>query len=174
MREVAGLLEDIKDNLPVLLRSIGATAPLPMGFQLPLDEAIDRRRAVDLHPSITFNDPFNAAANLAGAGGPRDPGEDRIMGGQVTILVDERSDGGMSGEILWGPKVHVNDLVRFCPAGNLGNWWQPLFTLPMSRLEAMGLTKEVPIVIDYDVDLVRSAFTNVAPLIGPLAPDAEH
>jgi hypothetical protein len=46
------------------------------------------------------------------------------------------------------------------------------FTIPMSKLEAMGLVKPVPIVIDYDLDLEETTFTNVAPMIGPPLPAA--
>jgi hypothetical protein len=68
----------------------------------------------------------------------------------------------MSGEVRWLPHIHVKDTVDFCP-GNKGNWWQSSVTIPMSNLEATGLTRDVPITIDYDLDLQESKFNNVIP-----------
>jgi hypothetical protein len=73
-----------------------------------------------------------------------------VMGGSVIIDVIsiDLTTGAMSGEILWRPTVHVNDTVDFCP-GNLGSKSAQSVTLPMSKLEAGGLTRDVPITIDY-------------------------
>jgi len=175
-RAVKGLLQDIVDYLPNTLRQAPpASSPLlfmPVTLRMQLAEAIEFRSKIDLHPMIIYNDPFNAAANIAGAVGPNEPGEDRLMGGPVVIEISDLNPNAMSGEVRWLPHVHVDDVVRFCPAGNLGNWWQRKYTLPLSKLEATGLVKPVPIKIDYDLDLQQMSFRNVAPLTGPESPSA--
>ncbi|WP_261569138.1 SH3 domain-containing protein [Frankia gtarii] len=173
----AGLFTDILDNLPTTLRSVVPT-PFPLGglvavLRIPLEQAIGTRDKVDLRPDIIYNDPFNAAANLAGAVGGKGQGSDifgddeRLMGGTVVVEI-QKSDplGIMTGQVRWVPHVHVKDTVDLCP-GNLGASFQRQFTVPMSKLEAEGLTRDVPITIDYDLDLMESGFS-VAPLIGPL------
>jgi hypothetical protein len=67
------------------------------------------------------------------------------------------------------PHVRAIDTVDFCP-GNLGTSEQQKYTVPMSKLEAMGMTKDVPITIDYDLGLQEKQFKDVRPLIGPLPP----
>jgi hypothetical protein len=175
-RAVRGLLQDIVDYLPNTLREAPpANSPLlfmPVTLRKLLAEAIEFRSRIDLHPMIIYNDPLNAAANIAGAVGPNEPGEDRLMGGPVVIEIRDLKPNSMSGEIRWLPHVHVDDVVRFCPAGNLGNWWQRAYTVPLSKLEATGLVKAVPITIDYDLDLQQTSFTDVAPVTGPETPSA--
>ena len=142
---------------------------------MPLEQAIGvgPRQTRHLHPVIIFNTVSNAAANIAGDIGSSDVfgADDRVMSGNVVIQVDsiDPATGAMSGEIRWVPHVHVIDTVDFCP-GNLGTSLQRTFTVPMSKLEAMGMTKDVPLTIDYDLELQQKRFTDVMPLIGPLPP----
>jgi hypothetical protein len=63
----------------------------------------------------------------------------------------------MHGEVRWLPHIHVKYTVDFCP-GNMGNFWQKQFTVPTSKLEAMGMTRDVPITIDYNLDLRKAKF----------------
>jgi peptidoglycan hydrolase-like protein with peptidoglycan-binding domain len=179
-RAANGHLQDILDNLPISLRGI-TPSPFPLPGRpiaerrLSLEDAIGSHGPFFLHPPIVYNDPFNAAANIAGAVGVSGAGsdifgdDDRVIGGSVIIEVTsiDPISGVMIGQVRWQPHIHVKDTVDFCP-GNLGNSAQRQFTLPMSKLEAMGLTRDVPITIDYDLD-VRQANFSVLPLIGPLS-----
>lgn len=174
-----GHLEDIIDRLPITLQGI-TPSPFSVGGpvaerRLLLEEAVGPFSLH--HPSIIYNNPFNAAANLVGATGTQGEGsdifgdDDRLISGPVVIevaTVDPES-GAMAGQVRWQPHIHVKDTVDFCP-GNLGNSAQTQFTVPMSKLESMGLTRDVPITIDYDLDVRQSNFNNVQPLIGPPPP----
>jgi hypothetical protein len=105
-----------------------------------------------LHADIVYTDPFNAAANLAGGTGTNGQGsdvvgdDDRTCSGPVEIRVTHADfvTGRMDGTIFYDPHLRVKDTVDFCP-GNLGNSSQREFTLPMSKLEAQGPTRDVPI-----------------------------
>jgi hypothetical protein len=91
------------------------------------------------------------------------------MSGTVIIQVlSIDPSGALIGQVRWLPHVHVKDTVDFCP-GNLGASFQRQFTLPMSKLEAQNLTRDVPITIDYDLAVEQQSFS-VMPLIGPLPP----
>ena len=145
--------------LPVTLRGV-TPSPFNLGgpvaeLRLPLDQAVGPHGPFYLHPNIVYNNPFNAAANLAGAVGRSGEGsdifgdDDREISGEVIIdvMTLDASTGAMSGDVRWQPHVHVKDTVDFCP-GNLGNSFQRPITLPMSKLEASGLTRDVPITIE--------------------------
>jgi hypothetical protein len=177
-RDSQSKLQDILNSLPATLRSVTLSS-LPLGgplaqLRLPLEDAIGPHGPFYLHPPIVYNNPFNAAANIAGAMGVSGQGsdifgdDDRVIGGTVLIQVNavDPTTGAMSGQVRWQPHIHVKDTVDFCP-GNLGNSSQRQFTLPMSKLEAMGLTRDVPITIDYDLDTLQANFTGVMPLVGP-------
>ncbi|MDX2241477.1 MAG: DUF4157 domain-containing protein [Leptolyngbyaceae cyanobacterium bins.302] len=166
------ILTAIRFNLPIILQGFTGTS-----IELPLEEAIGPSSIVLVHVDILYNDPFNAAANIAGGTGRRGEGsdlfgdDDRVLSGPVIINVDTvDSAKGMSGRIYWEPHVHVKDTVDFCP-GNLGNFFQKKLTIPMSKLENMGLTRDVPITIDYDLPVRQNNFRNVKPLFGPLLPE---
>ena len=170
------LMNDIVKNLPVLLQRVsppfpGLGLPIPE-LRVPIENAIPDKRRRDLHPEIIYNNPFNAAANIAGGVGTSGQGsdifgdDDRLMQGTVVIAVSSIDESGlMAGEIRWVPHVHVKDTVDFCP-GNLGNSSQRFLTVPMSKLEAGGLVRDVPITIDYDLDLASRKFS-AKPLVGP-------
>jgi|GEM_PF-2391665 len=175
-----GFLQNIIQNLPVILRGVQPN-PFPLDnhlavIRIPLDEAVGPHGPQFLHPDIVFNTPTNAAANIAGAVGRNGEGsdifgdDDREMTGTVVIEVDalDPETGGMVGQVRYVPHVHVKDTVDFCP-GNLGNSVQKQFTIPLSKLEASNLTRDVPITIDYDLELRQSKF-NALPLFGPLPP----
>jgi outer membrane protein OmpA-like peptidoglycan-associated protein len=179
-RAADGLLQDIIDNLPFTLQRV-TQPPFPIGgpiavLRMPLQDAISAKAArVDLHPEIIYNNPFNAAANIAGAVGTKGEGsdifgdDDRLMGGTVVIEVSGVDpDGAFVGQVRWVPHVHVKDTVDFCP-GNLGASFQREFTVPMSKLEKQGLTRDVPITIDYDLALRQAPFS-IKPFIGPPPP----
>jgi peptidoglycan hydrolase-like protein with peptidoglycan-binding domain/LysM repeat protein len=173
------LLGDIIDYLPITLLGVNLS-PFPLNGllaerRLPLEEAIAPHGARYLHPDITYNYPFNAAANIAGGMGIGGQGsdmfgdDDRVIGGTVIIEVHKIDPTGMmAGQVRWQPHIHVKDTVDFCP-GNMGNSTQHQFTVPMSKLESMGLTKDVPITIDYDLELQQASF-NVLRASGPPKP----
>jgi hypothetical protein len=141
---------------------------------MTLDQAVGPHGPFFLHPNIVYSNPFNAAANIAGGVGKRGEGsdifgdDDREVSGTVVIQVMgiDTDAGAMTGELHWTPEVHVKDTVDFCP-GDLGTSFERPLTLPMSKLESMGLTRDVPITIDYALGLRQSSF-NVTPLVGPL------
>jgi hypothetical protein len=58
--------------------------------------------------------------------------------------------------------VHVIDTVDFFP-GNMGGSAAQLETIDLSRLEASGLAKDVPITIDYDRALTSRKFSGIKP-----------
>jgi len=165
------LTKDIVRRLPVLLRDIvGGPGSV---LRLPLAQAIGpgERQERHLHPPIIYNTVKNAAANLAGDIGGSDifGNDDRVISGEVVITANriDPDTGAITGHIRWVPHVHVIDTVDLCP-GNLGTTLQEVLTVPMCRLEVMGLTKDVPITFDYDLDPQAQPFTDVQPLIGPL------
>jgi hypothetical protein len=160
-----GKFKDVIANLPNLLRDI---QPLPFPLfglvaskRVSLSEAIGPHGPFYLHPVLIYNNPFNAAANIAGDIGESDifKKDDRIISGKVIIDVYkiDSDTGKMHGEVRWLPHIHVKDTVDFCP-GNMGNFWQQQFTVPMSKLEAMGMTRDVPITIDYNLALRKAKF----------------
>jgi hypothetical protein len=125
-----------------------------------------------LHVDIAYgNPPQNAAGQVAGGTGRDGNGsdifgdDDRVMGGPIVIDVTaiDPLTGAMSGEIRWQPHVHVKDTVDFCP-GNLGGKLAQMVTHPMSKLEAGGLTRDVPITIDYSLELEARKFSDVRAL----------
>jgi hypothetical protein len=157
------LFKNIINNLPITLYKVNMPAhnfnigqPLAV-LHLDLEEAISASaKKFLLHPDIIYNDPFNAAANIAGGVGGKD---DRKMGGRVVIEVRSvEPSGKMSGKVRWQPHVCVTDTVDFCP-GNLGTTFQRPFTIRMSRLEKGKLTQPVPITIDYDLALRETDFS---------------
>lgn len=177
-RSAKFLFKEVIDNLPVTLRGIIPT-PFPLGGpiavrRLPLEEAVPPDNAASLHPLLFYDDIHNAASNLAGGVGRFGRGsdlfgdDDREMSGTVIIEVKtiDPATGMMSGQVRWQPHVHVKDTVDFCP-GEVGYSFTRWVTVPMSKLEVMGLTSDVPITIDYDLDVQETNF-NVIPLIGPL------
>jgi outer membrane protein OmpA-like peptidoglycan-associated protein len=177
-RAAAGLTQDIIDNLPITLRGVTPSPFSPDGkiaeLRVPLAVAIGQRGQIDLHPNIVYNNAFNAAANLAGGVGKNGQGsdifgdDDREMSGTVIIdVIRIDPSGAMVGQVRWQPHVHVKDTVDFCP-GNLGNSFQRDITIPLSKLEAQHLTRDVPITIDYDLDQIQSQNFSVFPLVGPI------
>jgi hypothetical protein len=172
---VNALMEDVIATLPVTLRRVTPN-PFPLGgpiatVRMPLKEAISTGDKL-LHPKIQYNDTFNAAANIAGDVGESDVfgPDDREMSGTVVIEVDtiDPLSGEMTGRVRWRPHVSVLDTADFCP-GNLGNPTLRRFTIPMSKLEAMGMTGDVPFTIDYNLELQERRFT-ATPFVGPLPP----
>jgi hypothetical protein len=156
---VASILDDILLNLKRFLPRVPLN-PWPgsggaLGrMVLPVEQAVTQQNL--LHPDIDYVELANPAANLAGDTGRGGNGsdifgdDDRVMGGEVEIIVVDRnpSTGYWTGRIHYGPRIHVKDTVDFCP-GNMGPFPLPNVTIPMSRLEATGLTRDVPITIDY-------------------------
>ena len=175
-----GFLADIFDNLPFLLRRV-VPAALPLGgpvaeLRLILADAVGRDpKDPSFHPKIEYGNPAtDAAGNLAGGVGVNGQGsdvfgdDDRIMGGSVLVQVMgiDPITGAMSGTVRFQPQVHVKDTVDFCP-GNLAGKLAQVVTVTLSKLEATGLAKDVPITIDYFLDVREEAFS-VVPLVGPL------
>jgi hypothetical protein len=175
-----GFMGAIFDNLPFLLRRIvppGIPLGGPVGeLRLTLADALNRDPGdPSFHPMIEYdNAAFNAAGNLAGGVGVSGQGsdvfgdDDRVMSGPVLIQVMgiDPATGMMIGTVRYQPHVHVKDTVDFCP-GNLGSSIAQSVTVPLSKLEASGLAKDVPITIDYDLDVLEAPFS-VTPVVGPL------
>lgn len=102
------------------------------------------------------NNAFTVAANLAGGVGDgvtpdSDFGPDyRDLSGTITVSSSPSSDNRlltrifMSGDFMW----EVHDAIDFCP-GNAGNTLQESLTIPMSRLEATGLAKDVGLIVKF-------------------------
>jgi hypothetical protein len=182
-RIAKGHLEDVLDNLPITLRDV---TPSPFPFpgkplaerRMPLEDAIPAKLRGFLHHQLTYNDKNNAAANIAGGTGINGQGsdifgdDDRLFGGTVIIEVTdiEPTSGMMIGQVRWRPHIHVKDTVDFCPGNLTNSLILREFTVPMSKLEAMGLTRDVPFTIDYDLAVQQSNF-RVLPLFGPLRPN---
>ena len=95
--------------------------------------------------------------------------DDRLFGGTVIIEINaiDPTSGMMIGQVRWQPHIHVKDTVDLCPGNLTNSIIIREFTIPMSKLEAMGLTRDVPITIDYDLDVQQANF-RVLPLTGPL------
>lgn len=159
--QVRLILASVRANLPTLRTQLKPEGPFELPGRpvaevtMPVEKAVQKERF--LHADVVYNDPFNAAANLAGGTGTNGQGsdvfgdDDRIFSGPVKIRATHVDfvTGRMDGTIFYDPHLRVKDTVDFCP-GNLGNSSQREFTLPMSKLEAQGLTRDVPITIDYD------------------------
>ena len=97
------------------------------------------------------NNAFTVAANLAGGIGSSDFGVDsRDLGGSLSFekVVDPTNRMWCSirvrGEFEWV----IRDGIDFCP-GNAGNTLQEAVTIPMSRLEATGLAKDVGLFVRF-------------------------
>jgi hypothetical protein len=102
------------------------------------------------------NNAFTVAANLAGGVGDgvtpdSDFGPDyRDLGGTITVTNSPDRDNRMwsrifmSGDFVWT----IHDSIDFCP-GNAGNTLQESLTIPMSRLEASGLAKDVGLLVKF-------------------------
>lgn len=182
-RAAKGHLEDILDNLPITLLDI---TPSPFPFpgkplaerRMPLEEAISPKLRGFLHHQFIYNDKHNAAANIAGGAGINGQGsdifgdDDRLVGGTVVIEVSaiDPTSGRVIGQVRWQPHIHVKDTVDFCPGNLTNSAILREFTVPMSKLEAMGLVRDVPITIDYDLDVQQANF-NVLPLTRPPRPN---
>lgn len=183
-RIAKGHLEDILDNLPITLQGVKPSAfPFPgrpiAERRMPLGDAIAQKlRGFLHHPSIIYNAAlFNGAANIAGGAGIEGKGsdifgdDDRLVGGTVIIEVNaiDPTSGRMSGQVRWRPHIHVKDTVDLCPGNLTNSIIIREFTVPMSKLEAMGLTRDVPFTIDYDLDVQQSNFS-VLPAREPITP----
>jgi hypothetical protein len=98
------------------------------------------------------SDAFTIAANLAGGIGTSDFGTDsRRIDGTVTldkvVAPDNRLYCGVQvrAEFDWT----IRDAIDFCP-GNAGNpYLQEWLTIPMSRLEATGLARDVGLLVRF-------------------------
>jgi hypothetical protein len=102
------------------------------------------------------NDAFTVAANLAGGIGDMvtpdsDFGPDyRELDGTITVSNSPDPTNRlmsrifMSGDFMWT----VHDAIDFCP-GNAGNGLQESLTIPMSRLEASGVAKDVGLLVKF-------------------------
>ena len=111
------------------------------------------------------NNAFTVAANLAGGIGSSDFGVDsRDLGGSLSFekVVDPTNRMWCSirvrGEFEWV----IRDGIDFCP-GNAGNTLQEAVTIPMSRLEATGLAKDVGLFVRFRRvrnDLSTESFRN--------------
>lgn len=111
------------------------------------------------------NNAFTVAANLAGGIGTSDFGTDsRALGGSLTFEKQVDPTNRMwctirvRGEFEWV----IRDGIDFCP-GNAGNVMQEAVTIPMSRLEATGLAKDVGLYVRFRrvrYDLPSESFRN--------------
>jgi len=170
--QAAAAVKNVRQQIALNVSSLVAQVPLqplpppggPLGvLTVPVSQAVVNPQ--DLHFDIDYVEVGNAAANLVGSTGRHGQGsdifgdDDRELMGSVTVTVLRRNliTGDLEGYVVYRPRMHVKDTVDFCP-GNIGSGWLRTFTVPMSKLEVMGLTRDVPITIDYDLDRVSFSF----------------
>jgi nucleoid-associated protein YgaU len=152
----------VKNRLPALLPADNGQSHNLVVGTLSLSDALGIKGKDPLtHPEIEYKGiPWNAAAVLAGGVGKNGLGsdifgdDDRELGGTVTIsiLPTDRQTGTRQVSLRYEPTIYVKDTVDFCP-GNLGAGFpgqQAAITL--SRLEASGVARDVPIEIRYKLD----------------------
>lgn len=120
------------------------------------------------------NNAFTVAANLAGGVGDgvtadSDFGPDfRELGGTITVSNSPDPSNRlwsrifMSADFMWT----IHDAIDFCP-GNAGNTLQESLTIPMSRLEATGLAKDVGLLVKFPRHRTDSPQVHPNPAIGP-------
>jgi hypothetical protein len=114
-----------------------------------------------IHPTIEYDGaPWNAAGVLIGGVGKGGLGsdvfgdDDRVLGGKVTISVlpVDPVSGTRQVFVRYEPTVYVKDTVDFCP-GNLGaGFLAQRVAITLSRLEASGVARDVPIELLYELD----------------------
>jgi hypothetical protein len=140
------VLDRVEQNLqPFLPRLAGRDS-----ITLTLDE-LGIAGALRTPAPYYDSDYTTVAANLAGGIGSSDFGVDaRRLDGRITLtkLADRNNrlwcEIGMSAEFDWT----VTDGIDFCP-GNAGNWHQEALTIPMSRLEATGVARDVGLLVRF-------------------------
>jgi hypothetical protein len=151
----------VESNMSKLLPQLKGPPSVTRTFD---ELGVPKSMCVNLAPDYD-NDAFTPGANLAGGLGSSDFGADsRSFDGRVTF--DKTPHGGLCEirprfEFDW----HVLDGVDFCP-GNAGNVFQEALTIPMSRLEASGIAKDV------GIDIRFRRIRNDAPRMFP-NPDSE-
>jgi outer membrane protein OmpA-like peptidoglycan-associated protein len=183
VRAINSVFDLIMAFLPqTLMKAPSPPAGVPGNFaevRVPIVEAVGPDGEPGLHVDITYkNAPRSAAGQLIGGTGRDGNGsdvfgdDDRVMGGEAIVTVTEvdSASGAMGGIVTWRPHVHVKDTVDFCP-GNMGGGAAQMVTVPLSRLEASGVAKDVPITVDYVLDDRTRKFRGVVPgFVSPPVP----
>jgi nucleoid-associated protein YgaU len=162
----------IKNRLPALLSADDGQVH---DRQLSLTAALGTEGSDRLtHPDIEYDGaPVNAAGVLAGGFGKGGLGsdifgdDDRVLGGTVTISIlrTDPQTGTRQVRLHYKPTVYVKDTVDFCP-GNLGSRFAQAATIILSKLEASGVARDVPIEIRYNLDEMtdtQEIFSNQKP-----------
>ena len=99
---------------------------------------------------INFSNPFSKAGNIAGGIGSSDAGPDSRAIQRANVVLQKVPLVGNSGYIYLElvPHYEVLDAVDLCP-GQCGSPAEQAFTIPLSRLEAVGAAYDVPYVVRF-------------------------
>lgn len=99
---------------------------------------------------INFSNPFSKAGNIAGGIGSSAAGPDFRKIARANVVLEKIPLIGNSGYIYFKlvPLYEVYDAVDLCP-GQCGSPAEQIFTIPLSRLEAMGRAFDVPYVVKF-------------------------
>lgn len=113
---------------------------------------------------IDFSNPFSKAGNIAGGIGSSAAGPDFRKIARANVALEKIPLIGNSGYIDFKliPFYEVYDAVDLCP-GQCGSPAEQVFTIPLSRLEAMGRAFDVPYVVKFQPDPVtkREFYTSL-------------
>jgi len=99
---------------------------------------------------INFSNPLSIAGNIAGGIGSSAAGPDFRKIARANVVLEKIPLIGNSGYIYFElvPFYEVYDAVDLCP-GQCGSPAEQIFTIPLSRLEAMGRAFDVPYVVKF-------------------------
>jgi X-X-X-Leu-X-X-Gly heptad repeat protein len=145
-------------------QAVEAQPALPDGVH-DLEKLVDPGRRATIGRAMDFNNPFSKAGNIAG--GVSTPPQTSAPIGHLPGPVDDsrspegsavvrtQTDGTRS--VLARPRFTVVDTVDFCPGG-AGAFIEQSLTVPLSQLEASGVSGDVPFTIKYGTPaLTRTA-----------------
>lgn len=99
---------------------------------------------------INFSNPLAKAGNIAGGIGSSAAGADsrKIARANVSLLKTPVIGNAGYIDFTLTPFYEVYDAIDFCP-GQCGSPAEQIFTIPLSRLEAMGRAYDVPYVVKF-------------------------
>jgi X-X-X-Leu-X-X-Gly heptad repeat protein len=136
-------------------QAVEAQPALPDGVH-DLEKLVDSGRRATIGRGMDFNNPFSKAGNIAG-GVSTPPQTSAPIGHLPGPVDDSRSPEGSAvvatqpdgtRTILVRPRFTVVDTVDFCPGG-AGAFIEQTLTVPLSQLEASGVSGDVPFTVKY-------------------------
>lgn len=148
----SGITAQRQGDLIDLIRSAlpGLCLYVPVGSWMDIPVSLLLQTS-DLHFPINFNEVHTTPGNIAGGVGSSDAGPDlRIVSGYVSL--SRTTDGAgktTGGRMRTHFHFYVKDAVDLCP-GDCGTTDEQNATIPLSRLEAMGLVYDQPFEVNYD------------------------